>query len=232
MDSKSRMFRNSLIGVGTLAFVVGCSDSTDAGDFGAVQFTFQQSAPSAMLAATALDVVASKLVGVDIGLVSSLEITITDVMVLPRNEDAEDDENSAWVSVGLNEPVLIDLRSLPGEEDTPLVIASGQLPVGDYGNVRLMVSEAEVEFTEDITVGQYTFDATPIIHAVEIPSVENSGLKTNLRFSVIEDAGSGSVADVGLVFDPEATFLNVVTTGSGRVMLTPVIRGAALQPQA
>jgi hypothetical protein len=230
MDSRDRIF-GKLLGLSALALVVGCTSSTEADGFGSVRFTFQQQAPPAILLSAGLDEAGWNVEGVDVGLVSSLEITIADIMVLPVNEDAGDDESPAWVPVGLTEPVTLDLRSLPSEEDTPLIIASGQLPIGDYGNVRLMVSAAEVEFTEAITVGQHTFDATPTAHTVEIPSVENSGLKTNLRFSVSGD-DSGAAVDVGLVFDPEATFLHVVTTGSGKVMLTPVIRGAAPQPQA
>ncbi len=68
-----------------------------------------------------------------------------------------------------------------------------------------------------LTVGQATF-AADSTHAVRIPSAENTGLKTDIAFTVEADT------DVNLLFSPDATFQNVTATGNGQVILAPVIK--------
>jgi hypothetical protein len=60
-------------------------------------------------------------------------------------------------------------------------------------------------------------------YEVVIPSGDNTGIKTDLSFTVTED-GEGNADEVNLLFDAEATFRGVTATGSGKVMLPPVLK--------
>jgi hypothetical protein len=156
--------------------------------------------------------------------VASLTVRITEIQFLPADQEGNEDEGGAWVSLQLSSPVTIDLMTLPTEGESPLVIASGSVLVGDYANVRLFVDEAVIRFSETVSLGlALTFDAD-VDYDVTIPSGAETGIKTDASFSVVADA-EGTVNEVGLLFSPGATFLNVSGTGTGNVMLAPVIRG-------
>lgn len=134
-----------------------------------------------------------------------------------------------WESFDI-EPVTLDLAAIaPGEGR---VLAAADLPEGDYTMVRLFLSDARIVFGEDVVVGPRTFAATDeggaeVVHALEIPSADQTGLKVPTgRFSV--DAEGGTAA---LVFEPEQTLATVVATGSGRVMMSPVLREADEQEE-
>ena len=81
----------------------------------------------------------------------------------------------------------------------------------------VVISNASIVLNTTIGVGQATF-AADSSHAVRIPSAENTGLKTDIAFTVAADT------DVNLLFSPDATFQNVTATGNGQVILAPVIK--------
>jgi hypothetical protein len=144
---------------------------------------------------------------------------VTSVSFLPVEAEGEGEgegEESAWVFLTLDDPIQVDLMALPIEEDSPFV--TGELDVGDYGKIRLQVSDAAVWFNEAITQGPTTL-APDTEHPVDVPSGSTSGIKTDLSFTV-QDAP----AAVTLVFDPGLTFSNLNVTGSGRVVLSPVFK--------
>lgn len=154
--------------------------------------------------------------------IASLEVEVIGIQFLPAS--VAEDEEPEWVTLELEEPVVLDLLALPTENDSPIVIAAGDVPVGEYRRVRLLVGEATVEFGESISLGQaFTFDPN-VPYAVEIPSADRTGIKTDVSFAVEEI--EGVVADVPLVFDEGATFANLTVTGNGRVLLAPVIHAA------
>lgn len=158
--------------------------------------------------------------------VASLVIRVTDIEVLPVGGDEDDD--GAWISLTLPDTVDLDLMALPTTAGSPLVVASGALPVGDYQNVRLFVASATIEFTGPLSLGgAVTFDAN-VMYDVTIPSGAQTGLKTDAAFSVTAD-GQGNVNDVDLLFSTGSTFQNVTGTGTGEVILAPVIRGDVAQ---
>lgn len=111
--------------------------------------------------------------------------------------------------------------ALPSAFADPLVIAVGAVDAGEYRMVRLLVSGGTIVFEQAVTVGQFTFDPDePDGYEVTIPSGAQTGLKTDLAFTV----GEGGSTVVNLLFDEGATFQNVTATGSGTVILTPVLR--------
>ena len=212
-----------LIAIYTTTLATKCTDTLNTGATNPARITLQQSLP---VSAAAFSNGEPTFGSIDVALVAALRVTITEIEVLRLGEDDADDTNPAWTRLELTDPVELDFLALPLEGESPLVIASGELPLGSYGHVRLFVSSTGVEFASEVNVGPQTFYPATL-YEVEIPSGEQTGIKTNLRFDVTEDPG-----DVGLVFDPEATFLNVVATGSGKVKLTPVVKGSAPPPNA
>jgi hypothetical protein len=133
---------------------------------------------------------------------------------------AVDDECCGeWHHLALETPVMIDLMALPADADSAFVIASGDLPIGEYQKIRINVGEASIWLNTYQSKGQEEFlPDTP--YGVTVPS---GRLNTNVGLTV-EDDGTGLPVAINLVFDPNMTFQNVHTTGSGKVILTPQFR--------
>lgn len=205
------------------AFVVGCSDGGPEAT-GDVDITMQQT--DAVLAqvvggwsASIVSAGASAAM-IEPDTVETLTIRVTAIQFLPQGGDEEED--GSWVTLDLNEPVLLDLMALPTEGESPLVIASGEVEVGTYANVRLFTDSASIRFKGPIELGAAASFEAGVDHLVEIPSGTQTGINTNLTFTVEADA-EGNLNDVSLLFSSGSTFQNVSATGTGRVMLTPVI---------
>lgn len=160
--------------------------------------------------------------------VASLTIRVTDIQFLPAVQQGNEENDGAWMSATLPNPVVLDLMTLPTEGESPIVVVSGSAPEGDYANVRLFVDEASIEFKGAISLGgAITFNGGEP-YTVTIPSGEDTGLKTDASFSVSKDE-DGNLNDVTLLFSTGSTFQNVTGTGTGEVILAPVIRGAPAQ---
>lgn len=166
--------------------------------------------------------VAGTEVAISPDMVKSLTIQFTDVAFLPVGTSETD--ATSWQTLTLPAPVTLDLMALPTETAGSVEIADGNVPVGQYQMVRLMVGEGEIVFKGPINLGAAaSFDGdTP--YTVTIPSGNQTGIKTDLSFEVTE--GQGATANAAyLVFTPGTTFQNVTVTGTSGVMLTPVIHG-------
>jgi hypothetical protein len=160
---------------------------------------------------------------IDADAVASLTVEVTAIQFLPAGEEGNEDNDGAWVNLDLGSAVELDLMALPTEGESPLVIASGEVPVGDYVNLRLFVDNAVIRFSAPINLGAAIgFDAD-VDYDVTVPSGAQTGIKTDASFSVAADT------DVNLLFSPGSTFLNVTGTGTGEVILAPVIRGTSEQ---
>jgi hypothetical protein len=225
----NRWSKALLVTLGALA--TGACSVLDSSARGDVRVTLQQSDAVSSPALSVSDAGAGEDVAVRItrDMIASLDLRVTDIQFLPANQEENADGEGGWISLALAEPVTLDLLSLPAEGESPLVIAAGSVPVGSYRQVRLFTDEAMISFTGPITIGAaFTFEAG-VPYPVETPSGESTGLKTHVAFTVEADAG-GNVLDIQLLFSPSATFGNVTGTGSGRVLLAPVIRGQSSQP--
>jgi hypothetical protein len=210
--------------MGALVATVACSDSTGVDGTAPVEVSLRMdgSALSAAAFGGALSS-GSAMEGVTPNQVDSLFVLVTSVSFLPVEAEGEgegEEEEAEWIFLTLDEPIQIDLMSLPTEEDSLFV--TGELPVGDYGKIRLQVSDASVWFNETIAQGPATLDPD-IEHPVTVPSGSTSGIKTDLSFTVADD-GNGTPAAVSLAFDPALTFSNLHVTGSGKVTLSPVFK--------
>ncbi|MBI2073299.1 MAG: DUF4382 domain-containing protein [Gemmatimonadetes bacterium] len=150
--------------------------------------------------------------------VQSLTITVNEIQFLPKAAEAQAADEGVWISLVVD--ATFDLMALPTTDGSPLVIATGSLDVGNYGDVRLFVASAQIVFKQDVSLGVSlnTFTAGEPGYPVDIPSGPETGIKTDAEFTVEADT------DVSLLFSPSATFLTVTGTGDGHVILEPVIR--------
>ena len=232
-----------------LAIVAGaCGEVAGIDDgMGEVQVTLQEAAAEALFNVVAADFSSAPEATagrVDRALVRSLDITVNGIQILPYCEDAGEQLGDGqcedlWKTLELNGDTFdLDLLALPSEDSVAVPLAAGVVPVGEYHKIRIFVSRAEVSFLEDITVGHSTFfgfenadggyvtdDTTSwVFHPVEIPSAQNTGIKVDIDIVVEEAAEGEDAAEVGLLFDADATFRNVIATGSGRVKMPPVLK--------
>jgi len=148
--------------------------------------------------------------------VASLTVTVDSIQALPAGGDEDDD--GAWVTAVLDAPVTLDLKTLPTTGASPIVIASGTVNADVYTNVRLFVSDVTIEFKGPIALAAGITLNPGTTYDVTVPSAAQTGIKTDAGF----DASAST--DVDLLFDESATFGNVTATGTGTVMLAPVIR--------
>ena len=203
------------------AFTTACSDQGPEST-GDVDVTMQQT--GAILAQVVNGWYASivsgeaSMVMVDPDTVETLTVRVTTIEFLPQGTA----DDGAWVALELGDPVLLDLMALPTEDASPLVIASGSVEVGTYGNVRVFIDSASIRFKGPIALGSaITFDGG-VDHLVDIPSGTETGIKTDASFTVEADA-DGNVNDVSLLFSTGSTFQNVTATGNSMVIMSPVI---------
>jgi hypothetical protein len=206
-----------------LGLVVACSDtnSPDQPDLSDVTFGLQRSeATSARISEFLLLSANGQSMAIAPDTVASLTITVDGIQALPLLNDNEEEDDAAWVSIDLAQPVAIDFTALPTTDESPLILASGTLAEGGYTNVRLFVSGAVIVFKGPLDLGAAISFAGNVEHAVTIPSVEQTGIKTDMAFNVLADT------EVTLVFDEAASYSNVTLTGNGQVILAPVIRSS------
>jgi hypothetical protein len=208
------------------AFSLGCGGLFGGNDTAEVEVRLTAAGLSPMTASTSGLLADASAAAIDPTDVASLLVTVTDIQFLPAG--GEENGNGGWQSLGLGAPAQLELTGLPTAGQSPVLIAAGELEVGEYSMVRFVAPGGTIEFATDLTLGQSnTFDAeTP--YDVTVPSGSQTGIKTDVSFSVTDD-GQGGTNAVDLLFDETATYQNVTATGSGGVSLAPVIRSAPAQ---
>ena len=209
----------------TAVVAAGC-DTVGPDGTGNVQVTMQKIASATATQALANGFASAadgSYAPIDLDNVESFTVQITSIEFLPVTADEND---AAWIrlpldpAVALDPAVTLDLLTLPTSGDSPIVIAAGPVDEGAYRMVRFLVSGGTIVFDADVSAGQFTFAAGNPGYEVTIPSGAQTGLKTDLAFTV----GEGGSTEVSLLFDEGATFQNATATGSGTVILTPVLR--------
>ena len=176
-------------------------------------------------------------------LVDSLMVTVTRVEVLPDPQQFEFGDKFAWggpnqgqgghgphqfgdgthdgdwYSLDVVGNGHIDLMHLPGEDGDGLTIAAGEIPPGVYSHVRLFVTDAMIWFNTVIERPNGIVFEPDFGYEVVIPSVEETGIKTRLDLEVPDGGG-----EIVLVFDNENMMARAVATGSGEIMVAPVLK--------
>ena len=239
--------RLSLIVALVVAVAGACSDSTGSRAMGAVEVSMQQvSAPFAS-AGGSLQLSLSPSAAtarVDKEKVDSLFVWVSRIGFLPVDSmaadssdadstaadstqsdttDADVDDQYPWIWMDLDSVIRIDLMALPADTDSVVVIGAGMVPAGDYRKVRMIVVDASAYFNDTISVGNQEYDVDTEYH-VDVPSGAQSGLKTDIAFTVVADEGTGDPTAVNVLFDPNMTFDKVTATGSGRLKIKPVLK--------
>lgn len=225
---------------GLAVSAVACSDTSGVNETAPVSVSLQ--IDGAALASAGFDGSALLLMGgIDPMEVDSLFVEVTALSFLtcdsdcvadpdpdpdpdPSDPDPNPDPDPAeccgyWTDLPLDESVVINLMALPTVDDSVFVLANGELPIGEYQKIRIYVGDATIWFNTDQSKGQAEF-LPDTEYGVTVPS---GRLNTNVGLT-IEDDGTGLPVPVSLVFDPNMTFNNVHTTGSGKVILTPQFR--------
>jgi hypothetical protein len=172
--------------------------------------------------------------------VTGLSFLSCDVDCQNGNPDSEpasdpdsdpDDEGCCgyWTHLTVEPSVVIDLVHLPTADEDGFVIASGKLEIGNYQKIRITVGDAYVRFNQPQKKGQWEIPVDEVTGLSDsIPVTVPSGrLNTNVGLVVGDDGSGGDTPvpeEITLLFDPNMTFKNVHTTGSGKVILTPQFR--------
>ena len=153
---------------------------------------------------------------------SMIDSLVVDVTSVEANRGGDDSDG--WQTVELLDALEghINLLALPFEGSDSIRLALGELEVGSYDHIRLRFTEnsAMLYLNQEVGMGDGTLLSAGA-HAVRIPSGAQTGLKIHTaRFEVAE----GETARVLLLFDSPTSIGNLHTTGSGAVMMSPVLR--------
>ncbi len=122
-----------------------------------------------------------------------------------------------WYTLNVVGSGHLNLLALPTDTTNGLQLASGTLPVGEYGAARLVISSAKIYFDTTITVaGGFTFQPNTA-YDVTFPSRDSvMGIMTNAGFT-LSTAGSNVV----LAFDPRAMIGNAIVSSTGQIIVRP-----------
>ena len=123
------------------------------------------------------------------------DITAADISV----QKVEANVDGKWVNVPV-ETTNVDLLNLA---DHDILLATGDVPTGNYGQVRVFVSSATVTDSEGV-------------HTVKIPSGSQTGIKLNVNY----DIRRNDITTLLLDFNVDQS---IVKTGNGKYILKPVI---------
>jgi len=139
---------------------------------------------------------------IDLTTVEKVEVTITDVVVYPGDDESDMPTVDPRGPIELvTHPETFDLLTLTdGATD---LLASGEVPAGDYNRIRLVVSEATLTY-KDGTTAPLKIDSGK----VDIP----------IRFHVAAD----TVNPMTLDFDAGAS-VQVNATATDTLILRPVV---------
>lgn len=222
-SATSRLARTFGAAVVCLA-LVACGDGVGPAGTGQMSVTLQESGGSSAIMASMSPTEASaseaQSNSVDLAAVSSVEITLERVEVLPTGRP--ETEGSAWVSLEVDGSVNpVDLMDLTASG--PITISSGSVPAGMYTMVRLYFSDASITTNQEIelegggTVAAGTYD-------LSIPSGMETGIKIVLvGFTVLE----GADETLSLEIDSEASIQTVVYNEDEGFIMNSVLLGAA-----
>lgn len=137
-----------------------------------------------------------------------VNIEVLDVMIKGSTDSGDD----GWISVGdktqVGEGKIYDLLTLTGGAN--IMVTDSLIPSGNLGQIRLVLGDENT-----VVVDGESF-------ALTTPSAQQSGLKLQVNQTLI----SGTTYEFLLDFDVDKS---IVTTGSSKYILKPVIRVSTLE---
>jgi hypothetical protein len=208
-----RFFRFSAV---LLPFVMAaCGDSTG-NDTGQLRVSMSASTS----AANTGDAIAANELGVlTLSQVDSMFIRVTAVSALKQGADTAE-ASGGWVTLQLADSggKRINLLNLPRTGGDSIGIARGDLKPGNYKNIRLQFdsTSSTIRLKQDVTIGTFAF-LKNTSYPLRVPSGVIKIPAATLTVS--ED----SLSQVNLVFQLNSSIGTIVATGSGQLMMNPVI---------
>ena len=134
---------------------------------------------------------------------SSYDAVYIDVLKVEVNVSSDSGTTSGWQTLNLLRPGIYNLLDFRNGIDT--VLASADLPAGTLSQMRLILGDSN----SVVIKGQS--------YPLSTPSAQQSGLKFNIHSTLT----GGIVYRLWIDFDAGRS---IVTTGSGKYILKPVIR--------
>lgn len=203
MQTSLKSMLGSVIGVAAL-LAAGCGPESTGSGLVTVRLSAVRADASTNTAVAAQNVTTAAAVGLTD--VDSLSVTLDSLQVRTSNGDQ-------WQTVITS----LDLDLLKLSDTDPIEL--GEVSVQDGTcEVRLFISDPYIEFGQAVTVGRSTFSGGQPGHSFSVPSGDQTGLKVDGTCDAVTDP-----TNVTLAFDVGATVGTIVATGSGQIMLTPVI---------
>lgn len=198
-------------------FVFGCSPDSTGSRLVTVRLSLARADATLSAALATPGLTAAS---VDTANVISLIVTLDSVQIQTSAADG-------WKTlIPAGAPLTVDLKS---DLDTPIDLGTTDVETGPC-EARLFVDlvtdgkTPTITFKEQLKVGGFDF-AAGTTYPVTIPSGAQTGLKTDGTCEILANQ-----TNVSLVFDENATMGTIAATGSGRILLTPVIH-VRQQPQ-
>ncbi len=217
-----RLIRLTAFVLPAVVALSACGDSTGTGGTGQarVYMSATGTASSAsIISGAAADYVASSMGVLSVSQVDSLFVRITAISALRADADTAE-SSGGWVTVQLADSggKRLNLLALPRLGTDSISLARGDLKAGTYKNIRLQFDSASagIRLKENVTIGTAVF-TKGTLYPLRIPS---GILKIPAAsFTISED----SLSAVNLVFDANTSVASIVATGSGQLMMSPVI---------
>ena len=148
---------------------------------------------------------------IDLSNVQSVNVTLTDVIVypedatqtmgMPQPEDDMETQSGTKPITLMNHPATFDLLTLTGGASA--LLASEEVPAGQYGRIRLDISDAEIVY-KDGTMAPLKIDSNKVDIPIEFKLTANADSSVTLDFNA-------------------AAAVQVNQTSSGTLILRPVV---------
>ena len=121
-----------------------------------------------------------------------------------------------WYTLQLSGNSHLDLKHLPTDTASALLLAVGTVPAGDYGAARLFVSDAKIYLDTTITTRDSSVTLLPDTgYTVTIP-----GIKTRAGFTIPDGS-----SEVVLLFDVDSSVRGAIVLRDGTILMVPVLGG-------